>query len=196
MNIANVLNNYKIKANINMLLDMWNESHRSYHNLDHYIDINRMIKEDYANNKLTMSEYEKLSIANLFHDIIYDPTRKDNEQKSAEFFISLCLDKKDKDILEIKQIILDTATHNATTPLSEKFNKYDMNIVERDFDSLLIWENGIHEEYKMYGNLYKTGRLQFLESLLDKYPLNSNNLLKLIEHVSGESNGVIEKKND
>jgi hypothetical protein len=58
-----------------------------------------------------------------------------------------------------------------------------MNIVERDFDQLLEWENGISEEYKGYGDLYKEGRLKFLESLLDKYPNNTENLLKLVDWV-------------
>jgi hypothetical protein len=58
-----------------------------------------------------------------------------------------------------------------------------MNIVERDFDQLLEWESGIREEYKAYGDMYKMGRLQFLESLLDKYPHNTDNLLKLIDWV-------------
>ena len=118
----------------------------------------------------------------LFHDCVYDPMRSDNEEKSAEFFINCC-QEKNQDILDIKQMILDTKTHEATTPLSEKFNKFDMNIVERDFDQLLEWETGIREEYKAYGDLYKMGRLQFLESLLDKYPHNTENLLKLIDWV-------------
>jgi hypothetical protein len=58
-----------------------------------------------------------------------------------------------------------------------------MSIVERDFDQLLEWENGIAEEFKAYGELYKDGRLKFLESLLDKYPHNTENLLKLVEWV-------------
>ena len=66
---------------------------------------------------------------------------------------------------------------------SEEFNQLDMSIVERDFNKLLEWENGIHEEYKAYGDMYKMGRLQFLESLLDKYPHNTENLLKLIDWV-------------
>ena len=80
-------------------------------------------------------------------------------------------------------MILDTKTHQATTNLSESFNHYDMSIVERDFDQLLEWENGISEEYKSYGEQYKEGRLKFLESLLDKYPNNTENLLKLIDYV-------------
>ena len=80
-------------------------------------------------------------------------------------------------------MILDTKTHKANIPLSETFNKFDMSIVERDFNQLLEWEKGIHEEYKAYGDLYKDGRLKFLESLLDKYPNNTENLLKLVDWV-------------
>ena len=36
------------------------------------------------------------------------------------------------------------------TDLSESFNNYDMNIVERDFDQLLDWEKGISEEFSVY----------------------------------------------
>ena len=86
-------------------------------------------------------------------------------------------------MLDISKMILDTKTHEATTNLSESFNYYDMNIVERDFDQLLEWENGIFNEYKAYGDLYKDGRLKFLESLLDKYPNNTENLLKLVDWV-------------
>jgi predicted metal-dependent HD superfamily phosphohydrolase len=79
-------------------------------------------------------------------------------------------------------MILDTKTHKANTRLSESFNNYDMNIVERDFNQLLEWERGISEEYQN-NDSYKEGRLKFLESLLDKYPNNTENLLKLIDWV-------------
>ena len=94
------------------------------------------------------------------------------------------VDKKNADILDVNQMILDTKTHNSTTSLSESFNKYDMNIVERDFDQLLEWENGIAEEYSVYPkDQYKEGRVKFLESLLDKYTHNTENLLKLVDWV-------------
>ena len=183
MNLQKLLDKYKIKVNLDTLLDIWNESHRHYHNLDHLIDLNSMIMEDYSNKKISDIETEKLHLVALFHDIVYDPKSTKNEIKSAEFFMSMCLDKENKDILEIKQAILDTATHVASNTLSEKFNKYDMNIVERDYNSLLEWENGISAEYSMFGEEYKPNRIKFLESLVDKYPLNMGNLIKLIEHV-------------
>jgi predicted metal-dependent HD superfamily phosphohydrolase len=177
-----LLDKWNIKIDYNTLLSMWNESHRSYHTQNHLLDLIEQINEskfNFDSNK----DYEKMILCALFHDCIYDPMRSDNEERSADFFINCCQEKNDPDILEIKQMILDTKTHESTTPLSEKFNKMDMNIVERDFNQLLEWENGIRNEYKEYGDIYKTGRLAFLESLLDKYPNNTKNLLKLIEYV-------------
>lgn len=182
MDLQELLNKWNIKCDINTLLSMWNESHRSYHTLDHLNDLINQINENKS--KYSEKEYEKLLITSLFHDCVYDPMRQDNEEKSASFFLECCSDKNDADIQDINQMILDTKTHQSNSKLSESFNYYDMNIVERDFNQLLKWEEGIHEEYSAYGNhAYKVGRLQFLESLLDKYPTNSENLIKLIEWV-------------
>ena len=181
MDLQQLLNKWNIKSDINTLLAMWNESHRHYHNLDHLNDLINQINENKS--KYSQKEYEKLIIASLFHDCIYEPSKNDNEEKSAQFFESCVVDKSDRDMQEIKQIILDTKTHQATIQLSEKFNQLDMSIVERDFDQLLKWERGIKEEFKVYGEKYKDGRLKFLESLLDKYPQNTENLLKLINWV-------------
>lgn len=180
MELQDLLNKWNIKCDIKTILSMWNESHRSYHTLNHLNDLINQINEDKS--KYTEKEYEKLIIASLFHDCVYEPSESNNEEKSAEFFINCCIDKSNSDIQEIKQMILDTKTHKASTRLSESFNDYDMNIVERDFNQLLEWEMGISEEYKN-NDSYKEGRLKFLESLLDKYPNNTENLLKLIDWV-------------
>jgi len=134
--------------------------------------------------KFSEKEYEKLMLSAIFHDIVYDPSNSTNEEDSANFLMECAVDKSNKDILEVKQMILDTKTHESTTNLSESFNNYDMNIVERDFEQLLDWEKGISEEFSVYPKeQYKEGRLKFLESILDKYPNNTENLLQLIEYV-------------
>ena len=97
-------------------------------------------------------------------------------------FLSLCKDKNNPIIKEVSKIILETETHIPTSKLSELFCSMDMDILNRDFDSLLKWENGIYEEYKSY-ETYKFGRILFLNECLDKYPLNQGNLLKLIKYV-------------
>lgn len=176
-----LLNKWGIKIDYNLILNMWNESHRHYHSQNHLLDLLDKINEKRSN--LSQKDYEKLVIAALFHDIVYDPMSNQNEEMSAKFLIESALDKSNPDILEIKQIILDTKKHEPTTKLSEIFSEMDMDVVKGDFEKLLEWERGIGEEYKAYGNLYKEGRLKFLESLMNNYPTNSGNILKLIDWV-------------
>jgi pantetheine-phosphate adenylyltransferase len=182
MDLQQLLDKWNIKCDINTVLSMWNESHRSYHNLNHLNDLISQINENKS--KFSEKEYEKLMLSAIFHDIVYDPSNSTNEEDSANFLMECVVDKTNTDILDVRQMILDTKTHNSTTNLSESFNNYDMNIVERDFEQLLDWEKGISEEFSVYPKeQYKEGRLKFLESLLDKYPNNTENLLQLIEYV-------------
>lgn len=179
MNLQKLLEKWNIKCDINILLSMWNESHRFFHTLDHLNDIIDQINKDKS--KYTEKEYEMLIISAIFHDCIYDPMKNDNEEKSADFF-EKCCSEKNENTTEIKNIILNTKYHKSDSFLSECFNNYDMNIVERNFNELLKWEEGIYNEYKYYSD-YKEKRLLFLESLIDKYPNNIDNLLKLIDFV-------------
>ena len=181
MDLQQLLEKWGIKCDINTILSMWNESHRSYHNLNHLNDLISQINENKSN--FSEKEYEKLMLVAIFHDVVYYPSSQTNEEDSVKFLMECSVDAN-KDILDVKQMILDTKTHNSTTKLSESFNKYDMNIVERDFDQLLEWEKGISEEHSVYPKeQYKEGRLKFLESLLDKYTHNTENLLKLVDWV-------------
>lgn len=186
MNLENILKKWNIKCDLNTILSMWNESHRHYHTLDHLNYLLDKINED--SNKLSEKEYDMLVLTSLFHDCVYDPMKTDNEEKSAEFFENCCLDKNN-DTEHIKNMILETKTHIASSELSKKFCSYDMNIINESYDKLLEWEDGIYNEYKSYGDeAYKFGRLKFLESLLDKeeYMSNIENLLKLIDYVKSK----------
>lgn len=182
MDLQELLNKWNIKCDIKTILSMWNESHRHYHTLDHLNDLINQINEDKS--KFDEVLYEKLLLTAIFHDCVYDPMSFSNEEKSADFLLECAIDKNDKDILEIYESIIDTKEHQSNTELSEIFNQFDMNIVERNFENLLEWESGIYEEFKGIGNdEYKTNRLSFLENILDKYPNNTENLLNLINWV-------------
>ena len=179
-----LLDRWSIKGNYTMLLDMWNESHRYYHNQNHLLELIDMINE--RKDQLSQKEYEKLMITALFHDIIYDPKRTDNEEQSVRFFEELCYDVKREDIQHIKQMILDTKTHETEDQLSKMFCEMDMSIVESDYEKLLEWENGISKEYESFGEMYRPARLEFLEKMMNRYPNNSENLLMLIDHIKGQ----------
>jgi len=62
------------------VIEKYTEPHRSYHNLSHIYSLLMMAEEyyDFIENPILF----ELSI--WFHDLIYDPSRNDNEEKSAE----------------------------------------------------------------------------------------------------------------
>jgi len=184
MNLVTLFDKYKIKVDPKFILDRWSESHRHYHNLNHLNDLISQINEDFGDQKINENERDKLTLVALFHDLVYEPDRNDNEERSADIFYRFCQEQYNVDLVEVKQMILDTKNHIPCTPLSQKFIDYDMNICERHFDELLEWENGIREEYSMFSDEeYKLNRIKFIESILDKYPSNMDNLLDLMNWV-------------
>lgn len=175
--INQLLNKFNINISEEEITTYWQEPHRGYHSINH---LDKLL-DDIKKLNLEKSMREKLILVALFHDIIYRPERNDNEEKSAEFFLSKC-DNINDDIREVSEAILATKTHTSNSKLSEIFNYLDMKIVESDYDELLNWELGIQKEYlAIYRKEdYKKGRIEFLKSLLDKYPNNADNLKKLI----------------
>lgn len=146
----NLLSKYNIDYDI---LSNYKEKHRFYHNWNH---IDYMISLAKKLNILT----DKLFLAIIFHDIIYDPKSNDNEEKSAQLFYSLIQD------LEIKQAILDTKTHKPSNELSKQlchldlYNLYD----ESDFDAFYDNSYNIFKEYQFVDfKIYKEERRKFLE---------------------------------
>ena len=181
---------WNLSCTVSQLLEMWNETHRCYHTQEHLKDIIEQIHNDQQGNppkleqKFSQKEYEKLLLTAIFHDCIYDPLKSDNEERSAEFFMKSVPDQQNTDALDVRQMILDTKSHQAFSELSRCFQAYDMNIVERDFEALLEWEHGIFGEYQSVGNkLYQFGRLKFLRSICTKYPKNETNIRRLIHWV-------------
>ena len=84
MNLVSLFRKYKINVDPKFVLDRWCESHRHYHNMNHLNDLISQINEDYADSKLNESEREKLTLTALFHDLVYEPDRNDNEERSRD----------------------------------------------------------------------------------------------------------------
>ena len=154
---------------------MWNAPGRFYHSETHLDDLLRQISVIQK-----QPDRDKLIIAAIFHDIIYDPAASDNEERSAIFLTEHCR----SDVSDIAQIIRDTATHRPTTPLSAIFNEMDMDILNRDWPELQAWEDGIFLEYSPHvGPTYKEKRLAFLRLYATPDHPNFTNLQKLISYI-------------
>ena len=113
---VDLINKYGIGITDEEVRKRYSEPHRHFHTVEH---LNDVLKQIIVNRQyLPLEDFVSLIIAGVFHDIVYEPTRQDNEERSADFFMSLCENKSNKDILDIRDAILDTKTHKSSTPLA------------------------------------------------------------------------------
>jgi len=151
--VEKILKEFNIETSI---LDVYFEPNRFYHNWDH---INAMIES--AGNMIRPPEniqFKDLVLAIVFHDIIYDPKRTDNEERSADLFYSYVKNK------HIKQAILDTKIHKPSNELSKILCELDIENLYGDFDNFIDISYKVFKEYQFVDwKTYSVERIKFLE---------------------------------
>ena len=175
-----LLDKWQIDCKATTLLRLWNAPHRAFHTTAHLDDLVRQIQR---HQNLTTKRREMLLLIALFHDLVYDPQRADNELQSAEFLLD-CARQLTPDIFEISYCILDTQQHAPASPFSALFCEMDMDIVTRPLEDLLEWEKGIAYEYSFLPvEEYIQKRTAFLDRMIAKYPQNAPALTELVAYV-------------
>jgi len=189
-----LIGQYGIDITYDEVIRRYSEPHRHFHTVEHLNDVLKQLVlkrsqllSDNKRSQRSSDNYVSMLIAAIFHDIVYDPQRRDNEEKSIEFldFSTSILDESEYyEIKEnAKKIILATKTHDKIHELIYSFNKIDCSILDRSLPELLKWEEQIHKEYEFTGSEYKERRLKFLKLSIPEHMGNVNNLNKLIEYV-------------
>lgn len=178
------------------ILERYNESHRYYHTIDHIINMIYYTKK--------LDSDINLFLAIVFHDIIYDPKRNDNEERSVEYFKKEMIGSKfydeesvhfntnfDADL--ICKMIMDTKNHEDTTGHSQPLIDADLEIFKGDFKELLETEEQIFKEYQFVDwNEYKKKRIQVLTELdeLVNSEERNENIEDLIEYIENEKPNI------
>jgi pantetheine-phosphate adenylyltransferase len=158
-------------------MDMWDTPLRFYHGPSH---LQWMLDNMEDPNNTALAYFC------LFHDIIYDPRSSNNEEKSAEFFVSIAdqIDdlSSDEKVL-VYDMILATKTHDVgDDPRIREAVELDMGILHSTFDGLLKYEAGIFKEYQYVPiDVYVEKRLGFLRSQRYRNPYNIDRLIDHIE---------------
>jgi len=153
---------------------------RYYHNLFH---INNMLiqAEVYKENIL---DFETLKFSIWYHDIIYKPSKNDNEEKSAIVaennleLLGLNKEKREK----VKSMIISTKKHQLILN-DNSDNAYmldlDLSILGTDWVTYKKYIENIRKEYKMYPNfMYNQGRKKVLKSFLNRDTLYFTEVVK------------------
>lgn len=147
------------------LTDAWTvqlaEPRRAYHTLAH---IERMLAD-------VPAEYEtcrELIAAIWLHDIVYDPTRADNEERSAEQ-ARRDLAGSGIDAELVAELILGTAHHRAGSALQNVLNDLDLMILGGSEAEYAAYAEAIRREYAHVPDAaYRTGRPAVLRRFLDR----------------------------
>lgn len=148
------------------VIEKYSEPHRSYHNLSHIYSLLMMAEEyyDFIENPILF----ELSI--WFHDLIYDPSRNDNEEKSAERAVELLSPFLADSFLEnLKKMILSTIKHSPILKDhdNELFLDLDMSVLATEPEIYLQYTAAIRKEFNIFpDDIYQAGRKSVLQKFI------------------------------
>jgi predicted metal-dependent HD superfamily phosphohydrolase len=170
----------------------YSEQHRHYHNLSHIGFLFNWCDKylDQINNPAV------IGFAIIYHDIIYDTYRQDNEELSAELAGEHLtqLNINSKLLKSIKEFIIASKDHlvNESSPMKEDlalFLDFDMAILGSEKDYYKMYSEKIRQEYAKYPDeVYKPGRKLALQKMLEMPQIfNSATIQQDLELISREN---------
>ena len=148
---------------LNSLVERYNEPPRHYHNMAHIENGLRLYHEMHTQ---PLSPVDFFTWA--YHDSVYDSTRSDNENKSAELFL------KDSQVLGFKVEDIDKVIAGIlSTNLSEEplgvVNDLDLSGLGSDPTTYAQNTENIRKEYSWVSpDVWRTGRTAVLRQLLQR----------------------------
>ena len=148
-----------------------NYSHRKrhYHNFQH---IFHMLEQAEENEKM-LEDIDVVMFSIWFHDIIYKPSRKDNEEKSAEYTRSV-LEKTSlggEKINRVCNLIISTKKHQSIVLSidNDLLLDFDLSILGQPWNIYKEYIQSIRKEYSLYPTfLYNAGRKKVLKGFLKR----------------------------
>lgn len=165
-NFESIIPQPQLESLFEKLSCSYNENARFYHNFTH---ISACLKHfDAVADKLDSPFLVELAL--WFHDVVYNPRKTNNEQKSADFAIEALQFSalSQTDLENIHSHILSTM-HPAIPHSSDQrfLVDIDLSILAVDANSYDQYKKLVRQEYAFVPNfLYKRGRKKLLKALL------------------------------
>jgi predicted metal-dependent HD superfamily phosphohydrolase len=142
----------------------YSEEHRAYHNARHIVDCLR--------------EFDKMPLRPMpvemaiwFHDVIYDPRRKDNEEQSAAHFLNECRVEgmTGEWMADVSRLIHVTAHHRPMAEDEAIPCDIDVSILGRTPAEYARYVAAVRFEYAwVLDEDWRTGRAAVLRSFLER----------------------------
>jgi predicted metal-dependent HD superfamily phosphohydrolase len=145
----------------------YGEKHRGYHMFTHIADC----LEKFSRVRRKARSSLAMEFAFWYHDVIYDPKAKDNEEQSARFVRDVLLRAGASNrliasvtafILATKKHVVDPSDRDTATLID-----IDLSILGSDPKRFAVYERGIRREYGFVSDeAYREGRGNFLKGML------------------------------
>jgi predicted metal-dependent HD superfamily phosphohydrolase len=157
------------QAVLDEIMAAYAEPHRHYHTIEHVASLVRLMNEhDHA-----VVDRASLTLAILFHDVIYDPARHDNEQASASLAGERLarLGFPGQLVARVKDYILATQHRESSTVTGGTdlalLLDFDLSILAAAAAEYHAYAQAIRREYvQVPDKLYRRGRRGILEGFL------------------------------
>lgn len=181
------------------IAEHYNKAIRFYHNQQHL----EQLFQQFDTIKSQLKQPLIIALALFYHDIIYDPTRQDNELKSAEYAVDkLGKHLSDAQCARVYALIMMTATHNIDDKDGNIFDSdaaflldMDLSILGADWSDYERYAQAIRQEYSHVSiDDYRYGRIAVLQGLLahDRLYLTDDYHARLEQRARQNIEGEIE----
>lgn len=158
--------------NLPQIHTLWNEidkkyseSSRHYHTISHLENIILQLKEI----KNQIVDWDTVLFAIFYHDIVYNSTRSNNEEKSAELAAKRLSEISFPKISKCVGMIVATKNHLQTGDNdTDLFTDADLSILGQSWEQYMIYFTQIRKEYSIFPDLiYNPGRKKVLSHFLE-----------------------------
>ncbi|MGY1809768.1 HD domain-containing protein [Blastococcus sp. SYSU D00669] len=148
------------------LVAAWSEPHRRYHDLAHLAAVLGIVGELAA----AADDPDAVRLAAWYHDVVYDPTRRDNEAVSAERARAGLRGLVDEArVEEVVRLVLLTAGHDPEPGDADGavLCDADLAVLASPPEAYAAYASAIREEYAhLPDDVFTAGRIAVLEQLL------------------------------
>jgi predicted metal-dependent HD superfamily phosphohydrolase len=150
------------------LVASYSEPHRAYHNLTHI----RNCLEEFEKARHLAAVPDSIEMAIWFHDAVYNPRAKDNEERSAELALSVAREAKLPAAFSQRVADLILATRHAAPPPDPDaalLVDVDLSILGQPSERFDDYERQIRQEYDwVEAAAFAAGRGAILKSFLER----------------------------
>ncbi len=170
-NFLHLLSKYCIDENL--IEKLWAEievnysnNKRHYHTLLHlenlFIELSTI--------KSNIKNWDSVLFALYYHDIIYNPLKSNNEEKSAELAVNrmLQISVTDAEIRHSKNLIVATKLHIKSNDSDiNYFLDADLSVLGQSWEGYSVYYKNVRKEFSIYPNfIYNNGRKKVITHFL------------------------------